>query len=345
MSEIISISAKLPPAPPPIEFWSPSQFADYDPPADFVLVGDHHIVRGGITVIGGPPGVGKSRTIPSLAVSGATKRPWMGVDVLANFKTLVVQVENGAFRLKNELAAVETPAGTDLDEWLKISPPPPYGLDFGSDDFCEEVKATIESWEPGVVVLDPWNRVCGDDDIRSYRKSLETLFSVLPADMEKRPALVIVHHLRKRKGDHRKGRDLLEELAGSYSIGSAARCVYVMQPATPDPEDNRVVWTCAKSNDGLQGAPSAWFREDGGFVCDPGFDMEDFLAGAEPGRKVITAEVVESTIGGGDVTKSEFVGRMKIAGFEKSAAYAALKRFDQAVEDSGGKLWWQNDST
>ena len=193
-------------------------------------------------------------------------------------------------------------------------------------------------------MIDPWNRVVADDDIRSYRSALESLFSVLPSDMDRRPAIVIIHHLRKRKGDHKRGRDLLEELAGSYSIGSAARCVYIMQPATPDPEDNRVVWTCAKSNDGLQGAPSAWFREDGGFVSDPDFDMDEFFEGAESGRKVVTARVTKDAIGAGNVAKSEFVSRMRAAGFEKSAAYSSLIRFDQVVEDSSGKLWWRDDS-
>jgi hypothetical protein len=44
-----------------VECLSPSQLADYQPPPGVVLVGDNHLVRGSVFVIGGAPGVGKSR--------------------------------------------------------------------------------------------------------------------------------------------------------------------------------------------------------------------------------------------------------------------------------------------
>jgi hypothetical protein len=63
------------------------------------IVGDYHIVKGGVVVEGGAPGVGKSRGLIALAVSGATGNEWFGYKIHRKFKTLIVQTENGEFRL------------------------------------------------------------------------------------------------------------------------------------------------------------------------------------------------------------------------------------------------------
>jgi len=62
--------ALTPPTVPPIVFLSPSEAKSYEPPAGAMLVGDCHIVRGSISVIGGAPGVGKRR-----AGRGGSERP------------------------------------------------------------------------------------------------------------------------------------------------------------------------------------------------------------------------------------------------------------------------------
>ena len=72
------------------------------------------------------------------------------------------------------------------------------------------------------------------------------------------PALGIVAHTRKPKTDERaSGRALLNLLAGSYVLGSVPRTVFVMQAASDDTTDNRIVWTCCKNNDGELGRRSA----------------------------------------------------------------------------------------
>ena len=85
---------------PLIEFWTPSQYRDYEPPKDFMLLGDCHLTRGNIAVLGGHPGVGKSRAGIGLAIAGATGEPWMGLEVHSKFRTLVLQVENGEYRMR-----------------------------------------------------------------------------------------------------------------------------------------------------------------------------------------------------------------------------------------------------
>ena len=341
----IRISETLPPPPPPIEFWKPSQFIGYQPPKDLVLVGDNHLVRGATCVIGGSPGVGKSRMIPPLAVAGATgKGEWMGLPVHCQFRTLVVQAENGAARMKSELSSLNVPGDLDLDDWLRITPPPLFGLDFASDEFCEFVRDYVCVFEPGLLVVDPWNAVVRKDDIQAFRDALERLHSVLPAEPERRPALAIIHHLRKRKGDPKRGRELLEELSGSYSIGAAARSAFILQAATADQEDDRVVLTCAKNNDGEPGPSTAWHREGDGFSPCEDFDFDVFFEGSAESRRSISADVMRRALGEGGIRKGEFVSRMKQEGFERSASYGALNRFEQVEEDSKGRVYWKEPS-
>jgi replicative DNA helicase len=63
-----------------IRFFAPSELRDFRPNNELVLVGDCHIMRGEVFVIGGEPGVGKSRAATWLGVCGATEAAlvWIG---------------------------------------------------------------------------------------------------------------------------------------------------------------------------------------------------------------------------------------------------------------------------
>ena len=81
----------------------------------------------------------------------------------------------------------------------------------------------------------------------------------------------------KPKSDERhSGRALLNLLSGSYVLGSVPRCVWIMQAATDDTEDERIVWTCCKNNDGELGGRSAWTRQNGLFAPIRDFEWDDF---------------------------------------------------------------------
>ena len=122
---------------PMIEFLKPSQITSYVPPQGSVLVGDCHITKGAVFVIGGAPGVGKSRASVALAVAGATKQPWFGFVVHRKFKTLIIQNENGRYRLQKEFSGLEIP---EFDEFVRICPPPPFGLAFDHPEFCSAMQ-------------------------------------------------------------------------------------------------------------------------------------------------------------------------------------------------------------
>jgi RecA-family ATPase len=103
----------------------PSQIRSYEPPAGSVLVGENHIVHGEIFVIGGAPGVGKSRASVALTQAAATEEAWFGLEVHRQFRTMILQNENGKHRLKMEVSDIPS----DLEEYVRSSSPPQYGFE------------------------------------------------------------------------------------------------------------------------------------------------------------------------------------------------------------------------
>jgi AAA domain-containing protein len=305
-----------------LEVLRPSELKDYHPPAGIILVGDNHITRGSVVVIGGAPGVGKSRASVALAEAGATGYEWFNLKVHSKFKTLIVQNENGRFRLKQEFAELECEA---LEDYVRVTPPPPYGLCFDRPEFRVQLAAAIESFLPDVVIFDPWNAASRDEKARSMLETFESIRSVIPAG-DSGPAIGIVAHTRKpQPGERSSGRALLNLLAGSYVLGSVPRCVFVMQAASDDVADNRIVWTCCKNNDGELGKPSAWERRNGLFAPVDGFDWEAFNNPEKgDGPTWQDTKAIVSELGEGADRKG-VISELKERGASKSAAYRHLE--------------------
>jgi hypothetical protein len=240
------------------------------------------------------------------------------------------------------------PAG-GVDDWLRMSEPPHYGLAFREPGFRIELSRVIEGWKPGLLIIDPWNRAADGDKQADYRGALDSVLECLPASAAEKPAVLIVHHMRKKGSDavRKTGRDLLHELAGSYQIGSAARCVFALEPASTDVTDETVVLTCCKNNDGREGEPSAWYRRNGLFDPNPGFDMAAYLKGgdSEHGRKVSPEAIAKALRGMAGETRSRAAARLTEAGLcARTKAFEILKSDpSHIVTDEKGRLWWKED--
>ena len=337
--------------------WDPSDFRRFNPPKDFMLMGDCHLTRGNLTVIGGWPGVGKSRAAMAMAIAGARGVDWMGHKIHSRFRTFIIQCENGPFRLKEELTEADPQADDDaLNGWLKITPPPPYGLVFSEHAFRAELTRRIAEFQPGLLIIDPWNRAAEGDKQADYRLALDSIFSCLPEDPAQKPAVLIIHHMRKKGSDggsRKRGRDMLHELAGSYQIGAAARCVFGLEPASNDVTDGTVVLTCCKNNDGKEGAPSAWHRRNGLFDPHREFDMEGFLNGGDESNgtgintRIPFEAIAKAMRGMFGESKGQAVARLVNAGVcAKSRAYELLKELEDThiMDDaSTGKLYWREE--
>ena len=328
---------------PAIEFLSPSELRNFDPPHGWNLVGDNHLQRGAVTVIGGAPGIGKSRALIALAVAGArgVGATWFSLPVHRQFRTMILQTENGRIRLKRDFDALNFP---ELDEFLRVCPPPPYGLRFDRPEFRGWLRRAVRMFVPEVIGIDPWNAVAGKDKQEDYLAAFEAIRGVLPTGDE-RPAIVIVAHTRKPNLQERtSGAGLLATLAGSYVLGSVPRSAFVVQRASNDTLDQQLVWTCCKNNDGEMGARSAWRRTNGLFEAVADFDWEAFDNIDKVGmRKIDEDELSEVFNGGKPLTRPEVVAALKERGYGKSAAYDAIKprgRFAARLSEQGGLFQW-----
>jgi hypothetical protein len=303
-------------------------------------VGDNHITRGSVFVIGGAPVVGKSRASVALAEAGATGYDWFGHKVHCKFKTLIIQNENGRFRLKQEFHDLQQ---GNLDQYVRITPPPPYGINFENREFRDQLGVAIDIFAPHIVVIDPWNATNRDDKAKSILETFAWIKMVIPAG-DNGPAIGIVAHTRKpQPGERSSGRALLNSVAGSYVLGSVPRTVFVMQSASDDVTDNRIVWTCCKNNDGELGKRSVWERRNGIFAPVPEFDWDTFDH-PEGERREITAAIMAEVFGDEELTRSEAKDRIMAKGFGSAAAYRALEssgRFSSNLsEPKKGRLKW-----
>jgi len=261
------------PAPTLIELISPSEVKAYQPPPGVLLVGDKHIVRGNIFVIAGAPGVGKSRVSVALAEAAAFGYEWLGLIVHCHFSIVIIQNENGRYRLQQEFAQLDVSV---LDQYVRISPPPRLGLCFHKQQFRDQLKKLFDHFPPAVVILDPWNAVAHDDKQKDYAESFELVQQTMPSG-DDAPALGIIAHTRKpHPGERANGRSLLTLVAGSHILTSVPRTVWVLQNASDNVTDNRVVVTCCKNNDGELGPRSVWERDNGLWTGITNFDWQSF---------------------------------------------------------------------
>ncbi|HOB97679.1 MAG TPA: AAA family ATPase [Verrucomicrobiota bacterium] len=313
-----------------VQFYTPSQLLAYEPPPNQRMVGDYHIQRGMPAVLAGPQGCGKSRAALWLAILGARGAGnWFGLEVHCQFRTMWLQGENGRTRLHRDFQQLADI--TDLDDWLRISDRPPLGLALQNPNFRCEMKAEIKDFAPHLLIMDPWNSCVRDAMEKDFQEALSRLREIL-AESPEETAPLIVHHLRKPKSEDRhKGRNLANLLSGSYVLISVARSVMVMQPASDDTEDNRVVFTCAKNNDGDLGPRSAWERKNGIFVPVPDFDFDAFDNGGTRREPKVNETHLQTLFRNGQrrMAQAAAVEELKkLAGVGRSAAYEALKVID-----------------
>jgi hypothetical protein len=316
-------------------------------PPGILLVGDHHITRGNVFVIGGAPGVGKSRVSVALGEAGATGYDWLGLPVHCKFRMLIIQSENGRYRLQKEFENLDTKL---LDQYLAITPPPLYGLSFGRQEFRDQITEWIDdNGMPGIVLIDPWNSVARDDKQRDYLEAFELVQSLFPSD-ESGPALGIIAHTRKPSPIERvTGRGLMNTLAGSIVLASIPRSIWILQPASDDVLNKEVVSTCCKNNDGELGPRGAWVRDNGLWTPVVNFDWDKW---DNPKKKKDTGSGVSEEAmnivfaNGAVLTKQQAADAlMKLTGLGKTVVYDALHltkgKFAGRIFVNGKTMIWK----
>jgi len=119
-----------------------------------------------------------------------------------------------------------------------------------------------------------------------------------------------------------------------------------MQAASDDTEDNRIVWTCCKNNDGELGARSAWERRNGLFAPVADFDWDPF-DNPKDKRVSVTADDLAAIFENGQKQppKPEAVKALQtLTEAGRTACYNALKpdgRFAKQLRETDGLLSWK----
>lgn len=339
-----------------LEIESAKSLLAYNPPTDSCLVGDNEIRTGyeGICLVAGPGSSGKSLAVASLALAGARGwGTWMGRQVHRRFRTLIIQAENGATRLKKEVSAMtERHPEIDLEGWVYWSRPPEGGIPFHSPEFRQAVKRAVEEIKPDLVVLDPWSHVAADDSSKDVMDKLAEVRSCFPPGDDS-PGLLIVAHTKKPRAEEiRPGRGMVNQVSGSVALANTARCVYVLLPFSDDQEDSRILWCCPKLNDGQMYGNSVWFRRFGSFFeHDPNTDPKSWGAAAEPPSGVwVTVERVRSILmdpAPSAMTRKRLCETMAERfndGEGVSTAYKYLKspEFAAHLSEQGGLISWKD---
>jgi AAA domain len=329
------------PREPRIRFFAPSELRDYQTDNGLVLCGNAHLMRGEVFVIGGEPGVGKSRAATQLAIAGATGRDWLGLKVHRQFRTMIVQTENGRYRLQQEFAAVNCEG---LEDWIRVSEPPPYGLTLSHPEFIADIGAALADFRPDCVILDPWNAATKDSKQGDYSEAFDALRKLLPTGADK-PALGIVAHTRKPQPNEKRtgGTGIMHLLAGSYLLTSVPRSIFIMVRGCEDETDDSVVWLNPKNSNGEHAARSAWHRTLEGFTPAADFDWNDFEKPPAE-RKTVTIEHLAEVFDGGKLELKEAAHRLAtlvtINGTSAYRALAADGKFSAHIGREGRFIWF-----
>jgi hypothetical protein len=312
-----------------LELCSSEHFLHYQEPPGTNMVGQYHIQKGAYSMLVGPTGSNKSLGVTDLAVKAINgKGSWFDLPIHGRFRVLILQAENSCGRISRNLKQLEHLLPKDHREWLFITAPPKYGMPLEHEDFRGELKNEIDKVQPHLFIVVPVNAVIPDQMARDFHNVFNWFGEVL-ADCSENVGRLFVHHLRKvRADDHVKGRAILNLVSGSLLGISVPRTVMILQHASDDLSDRRVVFATHKNNDGIgwQGDRSAWeLRDDGLFHKIADFDFEVFDGKQE---SKITLEHVRTVFSGGQIPLGRKDAMRELVSLTKvhpATAYKALE--------------------
>jgi hypothetical protein len=272
--------------------WKPSQFLEYAPPSDAVILGESLIERGKWTSLVGVGGLGKTRWALFLAICQIVSREdCCGLRLHGKpLRWLILSTENGLRRWKSDLSAMvgnlDASQRASLDTYLAVmaaTDEDDGDLNTGNSHSMARLATTLREQRPDVVVFDPFaDMIDGDENqTQDVVVTLRTLRQIVRKSAPS-AAVLLIHHARTGAGNVAQAGD--NYASGNFGRGAKALYSSVraeIQLAPGDRDDgNLIVMACGKNSDGPKFAARGivFNPDDCSYSVDPTFDLDAWRA-------------------------------------------------------------------
>jgi archaellum biogenesis ATPase FlaH len=207
--------------------------AEPRPTSEFVIDG---IVRpGSTTIVGGPPGCGKSIMAEYACLAVATGMPWMGWRRTKQGKAIYIQTE----LTRDELEERSRELGLKHENFSVIDLHPGYPLNFWEPDGFNKKRETgnrekwlallekIRSFNPSLICFDVLAdfTTCSLIDPEAASHIMDIMIRTAQICQA---GVYISHHLTKRSARDRRYESAQDDLWGSYKLTARAGAVLVI---------------------------------------------------------------------------------------------------------------------
>lgn len=184
------------------------------------------LILSGLTILAGPPKIGKSWMVLDLCLAVATGGLAFGKEQVDQGEALFLALEDSQWRIKTRLLKIAT--GEQIPDSLHIITATDSfpTLDQGG---LRILTAWLEEHpQVRLVVIDTLERVRpqAKSGNNQYSTDVQTLAPLQALALKSNLALVVVHHTRKQEAT-----DILDEVLGSRGITGTADCVAILTRA------------------------------------------------------------------------------------------------------------------
>lgn len=204
---------------PPLEVYQASELYGKKIDAPPTII--RGMVPAGLTILAGAPKKGKSWMSLAMAIAVATGQQFLGMETQQG-DVLYLDLESAQFRVQKRLEKLLVGPGPDR-LWIAHKS---ERLDEG---LLEQIQKWIETVEaPSLIIIDTFGRVDAGKrkGENAYQGDTRVLGEVQRFAIQRKLAILVVHHLRKVSGGILD--DPLERVSGSMGLTGAADAVLLL---------------------------------------------------------------------------------------------------------------------
>ena len=204
---------------PPLEVYQASELYGKKIEAPPTII--RGMVPAGLTILAGAPKKGKSWMSLAMGIAVATGQQFLGMETQQG-DVLYLDLESAQFRVQKRLEKLLVGPGPDR-LWIA------HKSERLDDGLLEQIQKWIETVEaPSLIIIDTFGRVDAGKrkGENAYQGDTRVLGEVQRFAIQRKIAILVVHHLRKVSGGIMD--DPLERVSGSMGLTGAADAVLLL---------------------------------------------------------------------------------------------------------------------